>query len=278
MKFAKMHGLGNDFILLARREVPPDVNQLAVTLCDRHFGIGADGLVFILPSEKADVRMRIFNADGTEAENCGNAIRCVGKYVYDHALLSKSNITVETLAGLKELTLHVEEGRVKSVTVDMGLPILNGREIPTLLEGEMIVNHPLRIGERELSFTAVSMGNPHAVFFVEDLNSFPVEEIGPLIEHHSLFPARTNAEFVTVENRREMTMRVWERGAGQTLACGTGACATLVSGVLNGLVDREAILHLAGGDLLIRWDEESGHLFMTGPAVLVFQGEWEPES
>ncbi|MBE3554291.1 MAG: diaminopimelate epimerase [Thermicanus sp.] len=278
MKFAKMHGLGNDFILLARREVPPDVNQLAVTLCDRHFGIGADGLVFILPSEKADVRMRIFNADGTEAENCGNAIRCVGKYVYDHALLSKTNITVETLAGLKELTLHVEEGRVKSVTVDMGSPILNGREIPTLLEGEMIVNHPLRIEERELSFTAVSMGNPHAVFFVEDLNSFPVEEIGPFIEHHPLFPARTNAEFVTVENRREMTMRVWERGAGQTLACGTGACATLVSGVLNGLVDREVILHLAGGDLLIRWDEESGHLFMTGPAVLVFQGEWEPES
>lgn len=272
MEFTKMHGLGNDFILFSYQEVPPDVDRFVQRLCDRHFGIGADGVVFILPSDRADVRMRIFNADGSEAENCGNAIRCVGKYVYDHGLLSKTKISVDTLAGIQELTLHVKGEKVESVTVNMGRPILDGKKIPTLIDADRVMNQPITVGDMQLLFTAVSMGNPHAVFFVEDAEQFPVTEVGPLIEHHPLFPQKTNAEFVTVKNRKEMVMRVWERGAGPTLACGTGACATLVSGVLNGVVDREATLHLAGGDLLISWDEESGNIYMTGPAVEVFQG------
>lgn len=272
MEFTKMHGLGNDFILFSYQEVPPDVDRFVQRLCDRHFGIGADGVVFILPSDRADVRMRIFNADGSEAENCGNAIRCVGKYVYDHNLLSKTEISVDTLAGIQKLTLHVKGDRVESVTVNMGRPILDGKRIPTLIDADRVMNQPITVGDMQLRFTAVSMGNPHAVFFVEDAEQFPVTEVGPLIEHHPLFPQKTNAEFVTVKNRKEMVMRVWERGAGPTLACGTGACATLVSGVLNGVVDREATVHLAGGDLLISWDEESGNIYMTGPAVEVFQG------
>lgn len=272
MEFTKMHGLGNDFILFSYQEVPPDVGRFVQRLCDRHFGIGADGVVFILPSDRADVRMRIFNADGSEAENCGNAIRCVGKYVYDHGLLSKTKISVDTLAGIQELTLHVKGEKVESVTVNMGRPILDGKKIPTLIDADRVMNQPITVGDMQLLFTAVSMGNPHAVFFVEDAEQFPVTEVGPLIEHHPLFPQKTNAEFVTVKNRKEMVMRVWERGAGPTLACGTGACATLVSGVLNGVVDREATVHLAGGDLLISWDEESGNIYMTGPAVEVFQG------
>lgn len=272
MEFTKMHGLGNDFILFSYQEVPPDVDRFVQRLCDRHFGIGADGVVFILPSDRADVRMRIFNADGSEAENCGNAIRCVGKYVYDHGLLSKTKISVDTLAGIQELTLHVKGEKVESVTVNMGRPILDGKRIPTLIDADRVMNQPITVGDMQLRFTAVSMGNPHAVFFVEDAEQFPVTEVGPLIEHHPLFPQKTNAEFVTVKNRKEMVMRVWERGAGPTLACGTGACATLVSGVLNGVVDRKATVHLAGGDLLISWDEESGNIYMTGPAVEVFQG------
>lgn len=272
MEFTKMHGLGNDFILFSYQVVPPDVDRFVQRLCDRHFGIGADGVVFILPSDRADVRMRIFNADGSEAENCGNAIRCVGKYVYDHGLLSKTKISVDTLAGIQELTLHVKGEKVESVTVNMGRPILDGKRIPTLIDVDRVMNQPITVGDMQLRFTAVSMGNPHAVFFVEDAEQFPVTEVGPLIEHHPLFPQKTNAEFVTVKNRKEMVMRVWERGAGPTLACGTGACATLVSGVLNGVVDRKATVHLAGGDLLISWDEESGNIYMTGPAVEVFQG------
>lgn len=275
MEFTKMHGLGNDFILFSGREVPPAIERLAITLCDRHFGIGADGVVFILPSEEADVRMRIFNPDGSEAENCGNAIRCVGKYVYDRGLLAKTEISVETLAGIQHLILHPRDGKVEQVTVNMGPPILEGRRIPTLIDAEKVCGQPIRVGDSSLSFTAVSMGNPHAIFFVEDAEHYPVAEIGPAVERHPLFPQRTNAEFVTVKNRKEMVMRVWERGAGQTLACGTGACATLVGGVLNGLVDREATVHLAGGDLLIRWDEKSGDLFMTGPAAFVFEGVWK---
>ena len=274
MEFVKMHGLGNDFIVVAgERELPADAPERAVRLCDRHFGIGADGLVYILPSERADVRMRILNPDGSEAEQCGNAIRCVAKYVYDRGLAARSLVTVETLgAGVQRLEITAEGGRAVKVKVDMGEPVLRGLDVPTTIDRTPVVGHPIEADGRTFHFTAVSMGNPHCVIFVDDAASFDLCRWGPLIERHPLFPRKTNVEFVTVVSRSRAVMRVWERGAGPTLACGTGACATLVASVLGGLTDRKAVVSLAGGDLFIEWSEEDNRVYMTGPAEEVFAG------
>ncbi|MFF2093588.1 diaminopimelate epimerase [Paenibacillus sp. NPDC058174] len=274
MKFTKMHGLGNDFIVVAgEQQLPENADQLAIELCNRFFGIGADGLVYILPSEIADFRMRIINSDGSEAEQCGNAIRCVAKYVYDNGLTNKEEITIETLgAGAQRVQLTVESGKVQTVRVDMGEPILNGLQVPTTVDAEQVVEHLVTVDGREFRFTAVSMGNPHAVIYVDDAVNFDLATWGPKLETHPLFPRKINVEFVTVKSRSHTDMRVWERGAGPTLACGTGACATVVSSVLNGLTDRTATVSLKGGDLLIEWNEDDNHVYMTGPAAEVFRG------
>jgi len=277
MEFTKMHGLGNDFIVVAREKALPDnAAELAVRLCNRYFGIGADGLVYILPSEKADFRMRIINSDGSEAEQCGNAIRCVAKYVYDNGLADKTELTIETLgAGVQPVVLQVEGGQVAQVTVDMGKPILNGLDVPTTIDANPVLGHSVEVDGREFRFTAVSMGNPHCVIYVDDAPGFDLATWGPKLEKHPLFPRKINVEFATVNSRDQVDMRVWERGAGPTLACGTGACATLVSSVLNGLTDREATISLAGGDLRIKWDETSERIYMTGPAAAVYTGSVE---
>ncbi|WP_372631428.1 diaminopimelate epimerase [Cohnella sp.] len=277
MEFTKMHGLGNDFIVVAGEQALPDnAAELAVRLCNRYFGIGADGLVYILPSEKADFRMRIINSDGSEAEQCGNAIRCVAKYVYDNGLAAKTELTIETLgAGVQPVVLQVEDGKVAQVTVDMGKPILNGLDVPTTIDANPVIGHSVEVDGREFRFTAVSMGNPHCVIYVDDAAGFDLATWGPKLEKHPLFPRKINVEFATVNTRDQVDMRVWERGAGPTLACGTGACATLVSSVLNGLTDREATISLAGGDLRIQWDEASDRIYMTGPAAAVYTGSVE---
>lgn len=275
MKFTKMHGLGNDFIVVAGfSSVPDQVSEWAVRVCDRHFGIGGDGLVFILPSEQADFRMRIFNSDGSEPEQCGNAVRCVGKYVYDYGLTDKEEVTLETGAGLQVLQLRVEQGRVAQVTVDMGEPKLAGKIVPTTIDAEQVVLHPIEVDGEEFAFTAVSMGNPHAVIFVDSLGEIDLHGTGPKIETHAYFPRKTNVEFVQLHSENEVTMHVWERGAGETLACGTGACSVAVAGVLNGKTSRHVLVHLKGGDLQIEWREADNHVYMTGPAVVVFAGEW----
>ncbi|MDP1508886.1 diaminopimelate epimerase [Paenibacillus sp. CMAA1739] len=274
MEFTKMNGLGNDFIVwYGHQELPSDAAELAVRLCDRHFGIGADGLVYILPSNKADFRMRIINSDGSEAEQCGNAIRCAAKYVYDNKHINREQITIETLgAGVQQVELTVENGTVRMVKVDMGEPILEGLKIPTTLDLTSVINEPIEAGGSGFRFTAVSMGNPHCVIYVEDAPSFELEAWGPKLECHPLFPKKTNVEFATVRSRNHIDMRVWERGAGPTLACGTGACATLVASVLNGYSDRRAIVSLKGGDLDIEWSVDDNHIYMTGPAEVVFEG------
>lgn len=274
MEFTKMHGLGNDFIIVAGEEHPPEnVSQLAIDLCDRNFGIGADGLVYILPSGKADYKMRIFNSDGSEAEQCGNAIRCVAKYVYDRQMVDRTDITIETIgAGAQKLQLNVVDGKVAAVRVDMGEPVLNGTQVPTSIDQEQIISYPIEVDGTTFQFTAVSMGNPHCVIYVEDARNFDVNYWGPKLETHPLFPKKINVEFVTVKSPGHADMRVWERGAGPTLACGTGACATLVSSSLNGLTDRTATISLKGGDLLIEWSEEDNRVYMTGPAAEVFKG------
>ena len=274
MNFTKMHGLGNDFIVVAgEKELPAGVDQLAIRYCNRFFGIGADGLVFILPSENADFKMRIINSDGSEAEQCGNAIRCVSKYVFDYGLSDKEEITVETLgAGVQKVQLNVQNGKVATVRVDMGQPILGGLQVPTTIDQTEVIDYPIEVEGRHFRFTAVSMGNPHCVIYVDDAVNFDLAAWGPKLEVHPLFPRKTNVEFVTVTNREHTDMRVWERGAGPTLACGTGACATLVSSVLNGLTDRKATVSLKGGDLFIEWDEADNHVYMTGPAEEVFKG------
>ncbi|MNM91592.1 Diaminopimelate epimerase [compost metagenome] len=277
MEFTKMHGLGNDFLVFyGEEQLPDNVSELAIQWCDRYFGVGGDGLVFILPSEKADFRMRIINSDGTEAEQCGNAIRCVSKYLYDHRLVDKTDVTIETLgAGVQQVTLQVEDGAVKTVRVDMGEPILDGLTVPTTLDQQPVLNQPIETNGREFTFTAVSMGNPHCVIYVDDAPNFDLGTWGPKLEVHPFFPRKINVEFATVTNRQRVEMRVWERGAGPTLACGTGACATLVSSVLNGLTEREAWIGLKGGDLFIEWDERDNHVYMTGPAEEVYKGSIE---
>lgn len=277
MEFTKMHGLGNDFLVFyGEQQLPDNVSELAIRWCDRYFGVGGDGLVFILPSEKADFKMRIINSDGTEAEQCGNAIRCVAKYVYDHRLVDKASVTIETLgAGVQQVTLQVEDGAVKTVRVDMGEPILDGLAVPTTLDQHPVLNQPIETSGREFTFTAVSMGNPHCVIYVDDAPNFDLATWGPKLEVHPFFPRKINVEFATVTNRQRVEMRVWERGAGPTLACGTGACATLVSSALNGLTDRAAWIGLKGGDLFIEWDERDNHVYMTGPAEAVYEGRIE---
>ena len=276
MLFTKMQGLGNDFVVTAEYlDLPDGVAELAIKVCDRHFGVGADGLVFILPSTKADVRMRIFNSDGSEAEQCGNAIRCVAKYVFEHQIISKQSISIETQAGIQWVKLFFEnEMIVEKVEVDMGEPILQGELVPTALSGEKIVNQSLEIEGRTFYFTAVSMGNPHAVIYVDDATNFQIEKWGPLIETHPMFPKKTNVEFVSVKSDKEIEMRVWERGGGQTLACGTGACATGVASVITGQSARDVTVRLKGGNLRINWSQEDNRVYMTGEAKEVFTGKW----
>jgi len=275
MKFTKMHGLGNDFIVVAGfSSVPDNVSELAIAMCNRNFGVGADGLVFILPSEIADFRMRIFNSDGTEPEQCGNAVRCVGKYLYDYGLTEQSEVRLETGAGLQTLKLIVENHKVVTVTVDMGAPILQGELIPTTIFAEQVVAQPIHVEGGDYEFTAVSMGNPHAVIFVDRLSEIDLHGVGPKLEKHEFFPRKTNVEFIEVHSAEEVTMHVWERGAGETLACGTGACATAVAGVLTGRTSRSVLVHLKGGDLHIEWNESDNHVYMTGPALVVFEGTW----
>lgn len=275
MEFTKMHGLGNDFIVVSgEKQLPDNAAQLAIELCNRFFGIGADGLVYILPSTKADFMMRIINSDGSEAEQCGNAIRCVAKYVYDRHMIDTTEITIETLgAGAQKVELHIENGQVLTVRVDMGEPILKGTKVPTTLDQDTIVNHPIEVDGVMFHFTAVSMGNPHCVIFVENAVDFDLQIWGPRLEVHPMFPRKINVEFVTVTSRSHTDMRVWERGAGPTLACGTGACATVVASVLNGFTDRVATVSLKGGDLLIDWNEVDNHVYMSGPAAEVFSGK-----
>ncbi|MFC4100984.1 diaminopimelate epimerase [Paenibacillus xanthanilyticus] len=274
MNFTKMNGLGNDFIVIAGEpELPANAAALAEKLCNRFFGIGADGMVYILPSESADFRMRIINSDGSEAEQCGNAIRCVAKYVYDSGLTDKEEITVETLgAGVQKVQLTVENGKAVQVRVDMGQPILDGLRIPTTVDATPVLDEAIEVDGREFRFTAVSMGNPHCVIYVDDALTFDLATWGPKLEAHPMFPRKINVEFTTVRSRDYADMRVWERGAGPTLACGTGACATLVASVLNGYTDRKAVISLKGGDLLIEWNEDNNHVYMTGPAAEVYRG------
>lgn len=274
MKVTKMHGAGNDYIYVnCFEETVADPHRAARELSDRHFWIGSDGLVLIKPSDIADFEMDMYNSDGSRAEMCGNAIRCVGKYVYDNGLTDKTNISIATGAGIKYLELFVCGGKVASARVDMGEPILAAEDIPCRFEGEPVVSRPLTVDGKDYSVTCVSMGNPHAVLYVDDVDALELEKIGPGFENHEMFPRRTNTEFVQVVSRELLRMRVWERGAGETWACGTGACASLVATVLNGLCDRKAVLSLRGGELTIEWDENTNHVFMTGPATTVFTTE-----
>lgn len=276
MKFTKLHGCGNDYVYVNLfEETIEDPAELSIKISDRHFGIGSDGLITIGPSDVADFRMRIYNADGSEAEMCGNGIRCVAKYVYDHKLTDKTEISVESGAGIKYLTLFVEDGKVAQVRVDMGEPILEPAQIPVVSEKERVIDEPIEVDGKEWRMTCISMGNPHAVVFVDDVANFELEKYGPSFENHELFPKRTNTEFVQVVSPTEAIMRVWERGSAETWACGTGTCATVMACILNGLTENKVLVHLRGGDLTIEYDEKTNHVFMTGPATEVFQGEIE---
>lgn len=301
MRFTKMQGLGNDYVYVnCFQEKIENPSETAKWISDRHFGIGADGMILIAPSEKADFEMVMYNADGSRGEMCGNGIRCVGKYVYDYGLTDKTSISVETLGGIKYLDLTVEDGKVALVRVDMGRPELRAGKIPIIcktVDEECVVDEESILGEEsaavktmaadqtqvidesivvdgmEYCMTGVSMGNPHAVVFLEDVEGLDIGKIGPKFENHERFPRRINTEFVRVIDRETIKMRVWERGSGETLACGTGACAAVVAAILNGLAERKVTVKLKGGDLLVEWDEESGKVYMTGPAEVVFDGE-----
>lgn len=274
MKFTKMQGIGNDYVYVnCFQETIKNPSQVARFVSDRHFGIGSDGLIMICPSEVADCKMVMYNADGTQSQMCGNGVRCVGKYIHDKGLTDKEIVTVETLGGIKVLELHLKDGLVDTITVDMGEPELVPEKIPVKTDAAIFKEQPVEILGKTYLITAVSMGNPHGITFVENTTDLDLEAIGPLFEHHPLFPERTNTEFIQVVDDHTLKMRVWERGAGETLACGTGACASLVAAVLTGRTGREATLQLLGGDLFIRWDEATNHVFMTGPAAFVFDGE-----
>lgn len=278
MRFTKMQGAGNDYVYVNafQEALPDDLPELARRIADRHFGVGGDGLILIRPSDIADARMQMFNADGSESEMCGNGIRCVAKYVYDHGLASRSPLAIETQAGVLSLELQVSEGRVERVRVDMGEPILEASRIPTQLQaGESrVVQTRLTVEDQCFAVTCVSMGNPHCVIYVDDLSDRLVHHYGPLIEHHEVFPKRTNVEFIQVLDRHTVRQRTWERGSGETLACGTGASAVCVAGVLTGRTERQLTVKLLGGDLELEWHEPTNHVYMTGPAVEVFSGEW----
>lgn len=273
MKFTKMHGLGNDYVYVNCFEEkignPPAVSRF---VSDRHFGIGSDGLIMINPSKTADFEMEMYNADGSRGEMCGNGIRCVAKYVYDYGLTDKTQISVETLGGIKYLDLTVEDGKVSLVKVDMGKPELEADLIPIISEREQVIDEPIEVDGKEYHMTGVSMGNPHAVIYVDDVKGLDLEKIGPKFENHERFPKRINTEFVHCIDRQTVEMRVWERGSGETLACGTGACAVAVSSILNNLTDTQVTVKLLGGDLQIEWDREKDRVFMTGPATVVFDG------
>jgi len=279
MKFTKMHGIGNDYIYVNGFEEKIDnPTEFAVKYSDRHKGIGSDGLVLILPSETCDFRMQMLNADGSEAEMCGNASRCIGKFVYDKGLTSKTELTLETLAGIKKLKLFLgTDNHVETVTVDMGEPILSSELVPTTFIGETIINKPVKFDDNlEYSITCVSMGNPHAVIFTTGINKLDLTMIGPKIENASIFPHRTNTEFIEILSKNRLKMRVWERGSGETMACGTGACASVVAGVLNGFSNRKTTVELIGGELTIEWNETDNHVYLTGSATTVFEGELAP--
>lgn len=274
MKFTKMQGLGNDYVYInCFKEEVKNPNELAIKISNRNFGIGSDGLVLIMPSEKSDFRMRMLNPDGSESEMCGNAIRCVGKYVYDNKMTDKDCITIETLAGEKVLQLTIVDNVVELVKVDMGEPILFPKNIPINSELDKFISVPVKIEDKIFNVTGVSMGNPHAISFIENVDSFELEKYGKQMEINELFPRKVNAEFVQVIDKNTLKMRVWERGTGETLACGTGASAVLVASVLNGFSNRIATIKLLGGDLIIEWNEENNRVYMTGPAVKVFDGE-----
>jgi diaminopimelate epimerase len=275
MRFTKMHGAGNDYVYvdLFREKLTGDASKLAVKIADRHFGVGGDGLILICPSERADARMRMFNADGSEAEMCGNGLRCVAKYVYDHGIARKEQLNIETGRGILTVDLEVKGGKAHRVRVDMGEPILEAEKIPTLLKGNPPTEAQVLIEGEAFEFTCVSMGNPHAVAFVDEITDRLVHQVGPRVETHEAFPRRTNVEFVKVNGRTDAHMRVWERGSGETMACGTGACASAVAGMLTGRLDQKVTLHLLGGDLEIDWAADN-HVYKTGPAVEVFSGEW----
>ena len=287
MKFTKMHGCGNDYVYVnGFEETVQDPEKAAVFISDRHFGVGSDGLIIIRPSLTADCFMDMYNADGSRGKMCGNGIRCVAKYVYDHGMVRKERMTVETLSGVKTLDLHVKDGKVETVRVDMGSPVLEPEKIPVRLGeadeslvtekkpyGRVILDAPLNVNGQSWPVTCVSMGNPHCITRVRDPYELDLPAIGPHFEHHPVFPEGVNTEFIQVEDRENVRMRVWERGSGETWACGTGACAVGVACILNGWTDRKVKIHLRGGDLLVEWDEEKNTVFTTGPAVTVFEGE-----
>lgn len=274
LKFTKMQGAGNDYIYInGFTQKIENPSQSAIELSNRHFGIGSDGLVFILPSETCDFRMQMFNSDGSEAEMCGNASRCVGKYVYDNGLTDKKEITLQTGAGVKYITLLDGNAKVRKVKVDMGEPILDASLIPVDVQTSPVLKYPLEIEGKIWEISCVSMGNPHAVIFTSGIKDLDLPVIGPKFEKHPIFPRKTNTEFIEVIDRKTLNMRVWERGAGETLACGTGACAAVVAAISNGYCDREVVVHLLGGDLEIEWNPDNNHVYMTGDAVTVFEGE-----
>ena len=270
-----MHGLGNDYVYIdcTEEQKIKNISSLAQFISNRHFGVGSDGLILICKSDIADFKMRMFNYDGTEAEMCGNGIRCVGKFVYDKGLTKKDNITVETLAGIKKLKFNIKEGNVETVEVDMGEPILEPYKVPVISEEAIVKNLKIKARENEFKFTCVSMGNPHAITIVDNTKDFNIEKYGPVLEKDEHFPRRANIEFIELVDKNNIKMRVWERGAGETLACGTGACASVVACALNGYIENEANVELLGGTLKIRWDKENNHIYMTGPATTVFEGE-----
>ena len=278
MKFTKMHGCGNDYVYIngftehIPQEKKPEIVQ---KISDRHFGIGSDGAIFINPALDADFEMEMYNADGSRSEMCGNGMRCVGKYVYDYGLTDQTEFSVVSAGKVKYLTLTVEDGKAAQIRVNMGSPILTPAEIPVVAEGETVIREPITVLDKKYEMTCVSMGNPHAVVFVDDTASFPVNEVGPYFENHEKFPNRTNTEFVQVVDKNHIKMRVYERGTGETLACGTGCCASAVACVLNGLTDTEVDVEVLGGVVHIEWDREKNLVYMTGPAVTVFEGEIE---
>ncbi|MBO5159550.1 MAG: diaminopimelate epimerase [Lachnospiraceae bacterium] len=277
MKFTKMHGIGNDYVYVnCFKETVENPSEVSKFVSDRHFGIGSDGLILIKPSEVADCYMEMYNADGSRSAMCGNGIRCVAKYIYDYGLTDKTEVDVETAAGIKHIVLTIKDGKVEKARVDMGEPILKPELVPVIGEGDMLVNEPIMVDGTEYRMTCVSMGNPHAVVFLdEDVKNLEIEKIGPKFENHERFPERVNTEFMYVLDRNTMNLRVWERGSGETWACGTGTCASVVASVLNGLTERNVLVHLLGGDLEILWDEKDNHVYMTGPAATVFDGEIE---
>ena len=283
IKFTKMQGIGNDYVYIdGTNENIENPAELSKIVSDRHFGIGSDGLILILKSDVADFKMRIFNPDGTEAEMCGNGVRCVGKFVYDKGLTTKTNIEIETLGGIKKLTLNVKEGKVDTVAVDMGVPMLNADEIPVTFYDNVVSkndNNYIQVDKdidgEKIMMTCVSVGNPHAVSFLDNIDNLNIEKYGPAIENDKRFPNKINAEFVEVIDRQTIKMRVWERSVGETMACGTGSCASVCAAILNEYTDREVKVLLLGGTLNIKWDRKDNHIYMTGPAVTVFEGEFD---